>query len=55
MITPEDERRYNLKPLPDVPFCGAKKAKRLREAYEVSRKDRNMPLQRGTCAVDSES
>lgn len=36
-ITPEDERRYGLPPLPDVPFCGADEARRLNALYEAQR------------------
>lgn len=34
MITPEDEKLYNLKPLPDVPFCGRPMADALQRTYE---------------------
>lgn len=37
MITPEDETRYGLKPLPDVRWCGAATARMLRTDYEASR------------------
>lgn len=33
MITPEDEARYGLKPLPDVPFPGPEEAQARREAW----------------------
>jgi hypothetical protein len=48
MITHEDEARYGLKPLPDVPFCGPEEAQRRRKAYEDGRAARNPPFQRGT-------
>lgn len=48
MITPEDERRFALKPLPEIPFCGAEEAQRRRAAYEASRAGRNPPFVRGT-------
>lgn len=37
-ITPEDEKRYGLPPLPDVPFIGEAEAQRRREAYEAGRR-----------------
>lgn len=36
MITPEDERRYGLKPLPEVPFCGPEEAQRRRRTWEAT-------------------
>lgn len=38
MITPEDEKRFGLQPLPDVPFIGAAEAQRRRDAYEAERR-----------------
>lgn len=48
MITPEDEKRLGLKPLPEVPFCGPEEAQRLRQAYEDGRAGLNPPMDRGT-------
>lgn len=36
--TPEEEARYNLKPLEDVPFIGKEESDRLNAEYEASRR-----------------
>lgn len=38
MITEEDERRYKLRPLPDVPFIGTAASTALNALYELKRK-----------------
>lgn len=38
IYTPDEERRYGLKALPDIPFMGSPAAERLNAAYEESRK-----------------
>jgi hypothetical protein len=35
VITPEDEARYKLPPMPDVPLCGPEEAERRREAWKA--------------------
>jgi hypothetical protein len=36
-VTPDEERRYGLSPLPETPFCGLETAKALNAAYEAQR------------------
>ena len=37
-MSQEDDKRYGLKPLPEIEFCGAEEAKRLNKNYAARRK-----------------
>lgn len=40
--TPDEERRYGLPPLPDVPFIGQAACARLNAEYEAQRRGRRV-------------